>query len=93
MPSTLDPDLCEFARQHLPHLPVPEVLAELSAFEPAPSLGNAVFRRHVQYVIVQVAGDEHADLARVRQLVALAQHNYRDVYLIASQELHAVSGT
>jgi hypothetical protein len=86
-PPITEHDLRDFAREALPTIPVPEVMAELSQFTLDPRLGNEALRGRIQYMILHIVAEEHGDLHRLRQLVSLAQADYRDIYLIVSLEL------
>lgn len=80
-------ELRDFAREKLQHLPMPELMAELSQFTIDRHVGNEALWRRIQYMILHIVAEEHGDLDRVRQLVQVAQADYRDIYLIVSFEL------
>jgi hypothetical protein len=82
-----DRDLRDYARAALPGYPIAEIMADLSRYVPEPHLGNDDLQRRIQYMILHIVHDERGDLERLRQLVKIAQDDYRDIYLIISLEL------
>lgn len=81
-------ELRSAAREALPDMSDMEVLAELERFDPHCCYGNKTFKHTIQHMILDIVRREKSGFERLKQLVDVANSNYKYLYLISAQELH-----
>lgn len=81
-------ELIALANEVLPTYPQAEIVSELARYTPDAAIGNAVFVRRILYMVLYQVGKEEGDLTRLRQLINIAIQDYRDLYLLVTNELH-----